>query len=80
MLSAFFRKLFHYVADSRPNPSSRAALLAFHSSAGCFPAFAAPTHAALFVHAKQRPNVMQLHTNCFNAAITAEALLIRLVE
>lgn len=80
MLPAFFRKLFHNVANLRPDSSSRAALLAFRAAARCFASFAAPTHAAFFIRAKRRSNLVQLHTIFFNAAITAEALLIRLVE
>lgn len=80
LFSSLFRKFFHHVADLRPNFSSCAAFLAFRAAARCFASFATPTHAAFFMSTEQRSNFVQFHINCFKAAITAEALLMRLVE
>lgn len=80
VLSSFLGKFFHHVANLRTNSSSCSALLAFSALARCFASLTAPTHAAFFVGTEQRTNFVQLHIIFFNAAITAEALLMRLVE
>lgn len=80
MLPSFLGKLFHHVANLRTNFSSRSTLLAFGALARCLASLTAPTNAAFFIGTERRSNFVQLHAIFFNAAITAEALLMRLVE